>query len=194
MRLQVNAPCVHRDPPTKRVWNNWRDAWWLAGGGGEGSELGIGPLRALAFADMEDRRLHVWAVGGGTDHRLMSPTKLCAHFHEGVVDLASKYPGMVLTEDGLQVEQNAVLEDDTFVVLMSCLRPPEVLFLMESLGLEPTEPQRQKLDDVSSATMSDDCPTSPLGQMKTSLLLDKLVCCTAEFCLSPTPPGDIMLR
>ena len=88
-------------------------------------------------------------------------------FDEGAVDLASKYPGMVLTEDGLQVEQNAVLEDDTFVVLMSCLRPPEVLFLMESLGLEPTEPQRQKL----SINMFDERP-----QLQTSVVLGKLVC------------------
>eukprot|EP01061_Rhynchopus_euleeides_P045343 TRINITY_DN809_c1_g1_i1.p3 TRINITY_DN809_c1_g1~~TRINITY_DN809_c1_g1_i1.p3 ORF type:complete len:153 (+),score=64.29 TRINITY_DN809_c1_g1_i1:43-459(+) len=125
---------------------------------------------------MDGRLLHIWAMGGNKDDpRMMTHSKLCEHFNEATSELAMKYPGIVLTEVKTPEPANATLEDDTFVVLTSCMRPPEVSFLMESLGFEQTDSQQQKLADITAATSEGSEPTSPLGQMKTSLLLDKLV-------------------
>ena len=186
MRLDVNAPCTHRDPPTKVVSNVWRDAWWVAGGGGEGGDFGIGPIRALAVADLEGRRIDMYAIGGNRDDpRMMSLGKVWAHFLEAVNDLAGKYPGIYVEDSKPEASPSEELEDETFMVLTSCMRPPEVRFLMESFGFVPTDAQTQKLAELESAMSSGTEPTSPVGQMKTSLLLDKMVCCgcvCAAFC------------
>eukprot|EP01064_Diplonema_japonicum_P018610 TRINITY_DN27302_c0_g1_i1.p1 TRINITY_DN27302_c0_g1~~TRINITY_DN27302_c0_g1_i1.p1 ORF type:complete len:831 (+),score=188.39 TRINITY_DN27302_c0_g1_i1:67-2493(+) len=188
MRLNVNAPCPFSDPPQRKVHNNWRDGMWLAGGGGMGQDLGLGPLRALAVADMEGRRIDVWAVSPNEDdQRMMSTKELSRHFGDALKDLTFKFPGISFEEREVRDPTGNTLEDETFTVLTSAMKPAEVKFLAMSLNFDLTKNQEEKLNAIDEA--SSEAPQSPTGQMKVSLLLDKLVraCMLQDTSISTMP-------
>eukprot|EP01060_Flectonema_neradi_P006796 TRINITY_DN14649_c0_g1_i2.p1 TRINITY_DN14649_c0_g1~~TRINITY_DN14649_c0_g1_i2.p1 ORF type:complete len:817 (+),score=182.07 TRINITY_DN14649_c0_g1_i2:59-2452(+) len=177
MRLQVNAPCPEVDPPTRKVQNNWRDGMWMGAGGGEGSDLGLGPLRGFMQATLEKRELDVWAVAPpDIDDRTMSVSDLSKQFGETLKELCHKYPGLYIEETIISDKTDNTLEDETFVVLTSAMKPGEVRFLLKCLSFDITDQQQDKLTAIVAASEASEDPQSPVGgNLKLSLLLDKLI-------------------
>ena len=178
MRLQVNAPCPDVDPPIRKVQNNWNDGMWLGAGGGEGSDLGLGPIRGFVQADLKGRQVNIWAVAPpDIDDRTMSISDLSRQFGETMKDLRNKYPGISIEENIISDPVSETLEDETFIVLTSAMKPGEVQFLLRSLSFTLTDQQQEKLTSITAASEASQDPMSPVGgNLKVSLLLDKLVC------------------
>eukprot|EP01062_Namystynia_karyoxenos_P004909 TRINITY_DN11739_c0_g2_i1.p1 TRINITY_DN11739_c0_g2~~TRINITY_DN11739_c0_g2_i1.p1 ORF type:complete len:879 (+),score=264.62 TRINITY_DN11739_c0_g2_i1:312-2639(+) len=196
-RVEVTTP----GPRPRKVRSNWRDGWWLACGGGQGSELGIGPVRGLALADVEAERpnaggrVDIWAIEPPErDAKRLGAAQLVQHFSDALAELLYKYPGI-----GVSIEVNgeprpgvsaadaaaalappaapaggepASLDDETFDVCTKCFDPAESEFLLSAAGITPSPEQQAR---AAAAAGGADAAASSTRDLRLSLLLDKLV-------------------
>eukprot|EP01065_Artemidia_motanka_P017711 TRINITY_DN2114_c0_g1_i1.p1 TRINITY_DN2114_c0_g1~~TRINITY_DN2114_c0_g1_i1.p1 ORF type:complete len:846 (+),score=225.32 TRINITY_DN2114_c0_g1_i1:65-2539(+) len=186
-RVEVTTP---GDRPRK-VCSNWRDGWWLSCGGGQGAELGAGPVRALAVADVEANRpaaggrLDIWAVEPPDyDKKRMGAAQLVQAFSDALTELLFKYPGITVQVESDEPqpaaaadapaatgsaadEGAAALDDETLDACLQTFEPAEADFLLSALKVDLTAAQRERLAGMPATTASRD--------MRLSLLLDKMV-------------------
>eukprot|EP00756_Hemistasia_phaeocysticola_P004238 Hpha_TRINITY_DN12708_c0_g1::TRINITY_DN12708_c0_g1_i1::g.114501::m.114501 len=129
------------------VVNTWKSAWWLGGGGGEGQDLGRGPIRCFVVADPaagsrgeSGGTVEIMSVGerGDAMDGGMTAQDMADYVTSELVRLLRKFPGITLMTVRSEHEER---RDELASSLRQHIAPPELEFL-----LDPSPPRRAGSD------------------------------------------------